>query len=151
LAQAGRYGRVVGLDMTGYNSRAVKENGGLPPFETLICGRCATVCDVDDNFCRRCGMALQDSQLPSVRNGRALPVAWRPRVPAVVMKGAAFIAAGTLAELVIRRAVRRAFGQAGRLPASKARGELAGRDGGLPEETQLLSEMFLLRRVRIRR
>lgn len=97
-------------------------------------------------------MPLREQLLPSVREHR-LPVAWRPPVPAVVVKGAAFIVAGTLAEMFARRMVRRAFGGQRRqertlTPEAKEAAVVAN---GTTEEAQLVSETFLMRRVRIRR
>ena len=136
-----------------YNSRAVNEEGFSPP-ETVLCGRCASVCDPEDNFCRYCGLPLHDdSKLPSVHNG-AMPVAWRPPLPAAVVKGAAFVAAGTLAEMVLRRLVRSAFGRgrgASQPPARRPSTQVTNRERPLSVETQVVSETFLLRRVRFRR
>ena len=136
-----------------YNSRAVDDEGLFPP-ETAICGRCASVCDPEDNFCRHCGLPLHDdSKLPSIRNG-AMPVAWRPPLPAAVVKGAAFVAAGTLAEMFLRQLVRNAFGRgrgASQPPAGRPSTQLTNREQPLSVETQVVSETFLLRRVRFRR
>jgi hypothetical protein len=129
----------------------VTENGTPPPY-TLLCGRCATACDAEDNFCRHCGLALHDPQLPAVTNGRHLPTVWQPPVPVAVVKGAAFVAAGTIAEILVRRMVRGAFG--GRKPqrAVARRGAaLAEMDEPLPEDTQMVSETVLFRRIRFRR
>jgi hypothetical protein len=115
--------------------------------EAVICGRCAAICDFADNFCRSCGLALQDTTLPSVRESR-LPAVWRPPVPVVVVKSAAFIAAGTLAEMFVRRLVRNAF--ASRREASNAQPP-AVMNGRAREEAHLESETYLLRRVRVRR
>src|SRR3990172_10377591 len=91
-----------------YNSRAVNEEGLFPP-ETVLCGRCASVCDPEDNFCRHCGLPLHDdSTLPSVRNG-AMPVASPPPFPAAVVKGAAFVAAATPAEMFLLHLLRPAL------------------------------------------
>jgi hypothetical protein len=129
----------------------VTENGPTP-LETVLCGRCATVCDPEDNFCRHCGLALREAHLPSVRDGRSLPAVWRPRVPAVVLKGAAFVAAGTLAEVVVRRLVRRALGRAP--AAARAVARRPGRppaDDEPADDAQVVSDTLFLRRVRVRR
>jgi hypothetical protein len=129
----------------------VKEHEHSPP-DTVLCGRCATLCDPIDNFCRQCGLALTEQRLPSVRNGSALPAVWRPPVPAVVVKGAAFVAAGTLAEALLRRFIRRTFGE--RAPSAPARANnrdvvAAGDPSG--DEGQVMSETLLLRHTRVRR
>ncbi|OGO50590.1 MAG: hypothetical protein A2148_04915 [Chloroflexi bacterium RBG_16_68_14] len=127
---------------------------GEAPLETLFCGRCATVCDPEDNFCRQCGLPLREQYLPSVREGRELPAVWQPSLPAAVVKGAVFVAAGTLGQRLLRSLLRRALQRrrpAPRTPARRAKGEVVPRQEELLEDIQLESETFLLRRVRIRR
>lgn len=138
---------------TRYNSGAVGGNGETSPPETLLCGRCAGAYDPEDNFCRHCGLSLHDPQLPSVRDGPELPAVWQPPLPAVVMKGAAFVAAGTLAELLVRRLVGRALGRRPRASRALARREPAPAEGEepLPADTQMESETLVLRRLRFRR
>jgi hypothetical protein len=121
---------------------------GLFPLEAVLCGRCSTACDQDDNFCRKCGLPMHDNaQLPALRRS-GLPAVWRPPVPAVVVKSAAFVAAGTLAELIVRRLVRNALKRdaADALPRAAAKA-----NGQIHEDSQLVSETYLLRRVRLRR
>ena len=129
----------------------MSENGDIP-LESVVCARCATVCALDDNFCRRCGLALQSQYLPAVQTASRLPALARPAVPAVVVKGATIIAAGAITEMLIRRAVRGVFG--GKPKTRRAQQRLA-RNGHaeetLPEGSATVSEMLLLRRVRIRR
>jgi hypothetical protein len=131
---------------------AVMENGTPPPY-TLLCGRCATACDPEDNFCRHCGLALNYPQLPVISNGRHLPTVWQPPVPVAVVKGAAFVAAGTIAEILVRRMVRGAFGRGPRTSRAPARRRLAvaEADDSLPDDTQVVSETVLFRRIRFRR
>lgn len=140
--------------MTSYNGRTLNENGDSPPFDSVVCDRCDSACDIEDNFCRSCGYSLHDSpNLPSVREHQ-LPAVHAPSVPATVVKGAAFVAAGKLAEMLVRRMVRGAFGGSSRKakpPAKRAKAEIVPREGQLPDEGQVVSETFLLRRVRIRR
>ncbi len=129
----------------------MNENGETPPPETLLCGRCANAYDAEDNFCRQCGAPLHDPQLPSVRDEASLPAVWRPPLRAVVVRGAAFVAAGTMAEMLIRRLVRRALS---RRPASPVRREAT--PATEPDETadgdaEMVSETLLLRRIRFRR
>ena len=136
---------VVGAHNSAYNSRAVSTEP-LTPFESIICGRCATVGDADDNFCRHCGMALGDARLPSVRNSAGVPAVWQPRLRGVAVKSAAFIAAGTLAEVLGRRMIRRAL--APLIGKPKHTKELIASDASAP---QVESETLLVRHIRIRR
>lgn len=148
-----RFG-VEGPNLTGYNGRTVNEHGDPPPSESAVCERCEAVGASDDNFCRRCGLSFQDDvYLPSVRE-RNLPAVAPPSVPATVVKGAAFVAAGKIAEMLVRRMVRGAFRRGtsrAKTPARAKKAELVPREERLPEEGHVVSETFLLRRVRIRR
>jgi predicted amidophosphoribosyltransferase len=121
-------------------------------LDTVACGRCASPCDLDDNFCRRCGLALGEARLPSVRSQPSLPAVWQPRLRAVVMKGAAFIAAGTLAEVLVRRMVRRALAPltGSRSSNGKKRAQLVP-SYDTTDDAQVVSETFLMRHIRIRR
>ncbi len=132
----------------------MRENGETPIPETLLCGRCAATYDLEDNFCRQCGLSFTDERLPSVRNGRTLPVAWRPPLPVAVVKGAAFVVAGTLAEVFLRRLVRGAVRRGPWRVKTHARREPAQvepHEASMPDDTQMVSETLLLRRVRFRR
>lgn len=99
-------------------------------------------------------MALQEQQLPSVRDGTRAPALWRPAVPAVVVKGAAIIVAGTLTEVLLRRLVRGAVGRASRavrLPARRRAADVVASGEAGTDGAQVVSDTLLLRRVRIRR
>jgi len=134
-------------DVRAYNGRAVSTEP-LSSLQAIICGRCATVCDADDNFCRQCGMALSDERLPSVRNGANVPAVWQPRIRGVAVKSAAFIAAGTVAEILVRRMVRRALAPlAGKRRPARSGTEMVSSDAGEGVE----SETLLVRHIRIRR
>ena len=127
----------------------MSENGQAQPTDTLLCGFCTTAYEPDDNFCRHCGVPLQDdTQLPAVRE-RQLPAIRQTSLPAGVARGAAVVAAGTIAEVLVRRAVRGLFNRTA--PGRRSKGEVVPRQDLPDEETELLSETFLLRRVRIRR
>jgi hypothetical protein len=126
----------------------VNENGDSP-LEAVVCGRCATVCAPEDNFCRNCGLALAEPRLPAVRSG-GLPVLSSPAIRSVVVKGATVVAAGVLAETLARRAVRSVLRRVPSRERLPARGKENGL-GSLPEGTALESETFLLRRVRVKR
>lgn len=136
----------------GYNRRTV-ESPHNDPLRTIICGRCATVCDLEDNFCRHCGMALGEQRLP-LRRDQRLPAVWRPRVPAVVVRGVAVVAAGTLAELLARRLVRgavRRVASVTRLPLRRERARITPlRDDG-DVDAHIVSDTLLVRHVRVRR
>ncbi len=133
---------------TGYNSRTVNEP--TPPLESLECSRCEAACEVDDNFCRQCGLSLRVSEnLPSVRANR-LPAIRQPSVPSVVARGAAVVAAGKIAEIIARRVVRSMFqrGDSSKnLPATVKKGEIVEEE--LPES--VISETVLMRRIHFRR
>jgi len=109
---------------------------------------------MDDNFCRHCGLALQSQYLPAVSNGNHLPVVSRPALPAVVVRGATVVAAGAIAEMVLRQVVKGVFGRkpkAERLPERRSKEDMLASNGHMPEGAAIESETFLLRRVRIRR
>ena len=132
----------------------MNENGETPPPETLLCGRCASAYDAEDKFCRHCGTPLHDQQLPSVRDEAGLPAVWRPPLRAVVVRGAVFVAAGTMAEMFIRRLVRRALGQrpwALRSPVRREATPATERDETAHGDAELVSETLLVRRIRFRR
>ncbi len=135
---------------TSYNCRTVNEP--RPPLEPAVCGRCDAVCELDDNFCRKCGLSLRVSEnLPSVRPS-FLPVIRQPSVQAVVVRGAAFVAAGKLAEIIARRMVRSVFQRGNgskNLPATAKQGEVVPRDE--TPETTVISETLLTRRIHFRR
>ncbi len=122
------------------------------PLEPDLCGRCEAVCEIDDNFCRKCGLSLRVSEnLPSVRSN-LLPAIRQPSVPAVVVRGAAFVAAGKIAEIIARRMVRRAFQRGNgskNLPATAKQGEVVARDE--TPQTTVISETLLTRRIHFRR
>lgn len=85
----------------------------------------------------------------------AVPDVWRPSLPAVVARGAAVIVAGTLAEFVARRLASAAFGRGRRretaAPVKQEETRVVERDEPLDDDTQMVSETLLLRRVRFRR
>ena len=131
--------------ISGYNSRAVEVTHNAP---TIICGRCATVCDLGDSFCKRCGMTLSDEQLPLSRQ-QLLPDVRRPRVPAAVVRAVAAVAVGTLTEIMARRLAR----EAGRRVANVVRLPIGrGKPNALrlvdDEEGQLVSDTVFIRRIR---
>ncbi len=139
--------RVEAARDSGYNSRAV-ENVDNPP--ALICGRCTTVCDLDDNFCKRCGMPLSDGQLPLKREQR-LPDVWRPRVPAVVVRAATVVAVGTLTEIIARRLAREAGQRVAnvvRLPIGRGKPKVVSQRIDEDAGAQFVSDTVFIRRIR---
>jgi hypothetical protein len=118
-------------------------------MQNVFCKACGIGMDVDDNFCRRCGATADASALPAVRR-QALPAVWRPAVTPA-MKGAAVMAAGTVGQFLLRRAVNGIIsgGSSGR-PRTFRIGRPKERDG-LADEAQIITETVMMRRVRIRR
>ena len=138
---------------TRYNARAVNENGSDSPSETLVCGRCAGERGPDDHFCRHCGLALDERNLPAVR-GPNTPAVWRPSLPPTVVRGAAVVAAGKLAEILLRRMARNVFqreSKPSKKPPRPDKAEVVPRDEQLPEDAEVVSETFFMRRIRLRR
>lgn len=115
-------------------------------MNTPLCPDCESSVDVDDNFCRRCGAAVTAARLPAVRPQMAATI-WQPRVPRVV-KGAAVMAAGTVGQYLVRRAITNVL-TGGRARPSRA--IRARQDDGMVDEAQIITETVMMRRVRIRR
>jgi hypothetical protein len=132
-------------------------NDDLPQEgELLLCRRCSAPYEPEDEFCRKCGAPLQGSRMPAVRRDYQ-PTPWRPAVPTVV-GGAAAIAAGTLAEIILRRLVKKIFKPSSLLPtlrnSSKKPAKIVEKEEeeeGMEPEARIESETFVLRRVRMRR
>ena len=81
-----------------------------------------------------------------------MPAVWQPRVRGAVVKGAAFVAAGTLAEAFLRRLVRRALaGKSGQSAAPAGRTDVAPVGDPAGDDGHFISETLLLRHIRIRR
>ncbi|MGD0765658.1 MAG: zinc ribbon domain-containing protein [Dehalococcoidia bacterium] len=121
--------------------------------ELILCKRCSSPYDPDDRFCRKCGASLSGANVPAVRPDFQA-VVWRPAVPPVV-QGAAAIAAGTLAEFILRRVLKRLFRPRSLLPALRKEpvSSILGRNGddGMQADAEIESEAFMVRRVRVRR
>jgi len=112
------------------------------------CHACQFELDQSDNFCRRCGIAVHESQLPAVR-GIQTPTIWRPQASPVV-KGAAVMAAGTIGQFVFRRMVSGVLGGGKRKSRDLRVARRDDRDGFV-DEAQIITETVMMRRVRIRR
>jgi len=138
----------------------------LPEEITVLrCESCDAPYDSGDNFCRHCGASLNDESpaiervsLPAVPNRHYEPVPWRPAVPAAV-GGVAVLAAGTLAEMVLRGLASRLFRTGTRLVARRPEKDERGTavmkaepiDTGTDSGAQVVSETWFFRRVRVRR
>jgi len=140
--------------MFAYNARAMNEEPLRSEGEVLLCGRCSAPYDPEDNFCRKCGFPLNEVGVPALREGPYEPVVWQPSL-APVVKGAAVIAAGTLAELLVRRMVSRMFRPRGVTPfqsdSAKRAARVIDREEPVTSDTQVVSETLVLRRMRFRR
>jgi hypothetical protein len=113
------------------------------------CDNCAAELEAADNFCRHCGSAAVRHDVPAVRSSAALTV-WKPN-PSPVVKGAAVMAAGTIGQFLVRRAVASLLARPDqRHKRSRGRRKSRGDDGML-DETQIITETVMMRRVRIRR
>lgn len=116
-------------------------------MEAFNCPSCEASIDPADNFCRRCGAAVH-RELPAVRSDPT-PAVWQPNVSPVV-RGAAVMAAGAMGQFVLRRLAANVFRGRPRKPrALQARKQRD--DDGLSEEAQIITEMVMMRRVRLRR
>ncbi len=119
-------------------------------MNTSFCPSCGFGSDAGDNFCRRCGTSIGTPQLPAVRATSATTI-WQPNVSPVV-KGAVVMAAGTVGQFLVRRAMSGIFGtngssrRSGVLPIKRRRG-----DDGMVDDAQIITETVMMRRVRIRR
>lgn len=112
------------------------------------CASCEALVDASDNFCRRCGVAVEQ-RLPAVRPTTSTTI-WQPAVSPVV-KGAAVMAAGTVGQFLFRRAVSTLLSggrsrKAGAIQVRRGRG-----DDGMVDEAQIITETIMMRRVRVRR
>ena len=132
----------------------MNEHDDTAQDDTLVCSRCTGNCDAADSFCRYCGRALRETSLPSVPDRQTAAAVWQPPLPPTVIKGAAVVAATKLAEILLRRAARNVFqrGERGaKAAARKAKGEVITREEAAPEATDVVTETFVMRRIRIRR
>jgi hypothetical protein len=125
-----------------------------PEGEMLLCPACGAPYGPEDGFCRKCGASLSGRRLPAVRRDYQ-PTVWQPPVPLIV-QGAAAVAAGTIAEILLRKLVGRIFRPRSLLPvlrqANKKPLEISEQDGEEMEpEAQMESQTVVFRRVRLRR
>ncbi len=111
------------------------------------CPACDFSMDEPDNFCRQCGERLTRSGLPVKRDSASVTL-WKPQASPVV-KGAAVMAAGTIGQFVVRRAIASLIG--GGRKRRRSLFPARGGNDGLLDEAQIITETVMLRRVRIRR
>ena len=121
----------------------------------MECRQCGTTHRADDNFCRRCGESLRVTRLPQ-RAAPTLPDRFRANVKLMAWRGVATMAATTLAQIMVRRAIRQITPSAFRPPARRAARLPAQRPteqptewGGYPPAE--IQEAVVVRRIRFRR
>ncbi len=112
------------------------------------CTACDFSLDKADNFCRRCGAPVAQASLPARREPASVTL-WKPSTSPVV-KGAAVMAAGTIGQFVMRRAIGSLIGGAGK-KRRRSVFPVRRKDDGLMDEAQIITETVMLRRIRIRR
>src|SRR5262245_3726503 len=115
-------------------------------MSTRACSACTFAIDDADNFCRRCGLPLDDTALAGPRSNTSMTV-WRPQASPVV-KGAAVMAAGTIGQFVVRRAISSLVGGSGAKKKRRSLFPSRMRDDGLVDEAQIITETVMMRRVR---
>lgn len=126
-------------------------NESASPLKPIACDRCEAACGADDNFCRQCGLSLRVSaNLPSVRP-KLLPAIRQPTVPAVVVRGAAFVAAGKIAEIVARRMVRNVLNRGNGNSKSLTKAQEAEVVSANEPTEAIISETLVTRRIFFRR
>jgi hypothetical protein len=114
------------------------------------CSACTFGIDEADNFCRRCGLAVDDRvTLPATRGNASMTI-WKPQASPVV-KGAAVMAAGTIGQFVVRRAISSFVGGGSGTKKRRSLFTRKRQDDGLIDEAQIITETVMTRRVRIRR
>jgi hypothetical protein len=128
------------------------EGNGSSPAELIVCGRCQTACQSSDRFCRQCGLYLHESQVPSLWDEPKSPVPWRPASTGLVVRGAAIVAVGTVAEILLRRLVRGILsGDGGKPEPAKEMAVVPQANGNGHSEAEVVTETLLFRRIRFRR
>jgi hypothetical protein len=113
------------------------------------CDNCAAELEVADNFCRRCGSPALRHDVPAVRSPAALTV-WKAN-PSPVVKGAAVMAAGTIGQFLVRRAVASLLARPNQRRRRSRDLRKSHEDDGMLDEAQIITETVMMRRIRIRR
>lgn len=109
----------------------------------MHCPRCGLPIAADDNYCRKCGLAINVIDVPALRS-RDMPArAWDAARPAIT-RGIALMAAGAVLRVVIGQAAKFAFPHA--FPDSSQR--LPPFSGGRPTGDGDDIEVLWYRRVR---
>jgi hypothetical protein len=120
--------------------------------DALSCSRCGAACDLNDNFCRRCGHDLSLA-LPALRPP-SLPA--RPRtIPPSLVGSVAVLALGTGLEWLARRAAGTAARAAGRALVGGGQERTVARprrsDGNAAPDAIDVDEVLYIRKVQLRR
>jgi hypothetical protein len=119
----------------------------------MTCPTCGADAAVTDNFCPSCGTSIRNSRLPVKREPDPHPALFRQALirqaaPAVARAGA-FVAAGVLAQWLLRSAGKQALGQAA--PRKKAPAQAVVRREPEAERVVAVSETVVWRRIIVRR
>lgn len=117
-------------------------------MQDSFCASCGAGIGSDDNFCRKCGIAVR-AALPAVR-AASVPAVWQPAI-SPVMKGAAVMAAGTVGQFLLRRVVGNVLGATRPRKRSALQITRPRERDGMVDDAQIITEMVMMRRVRIRR
>ena len=122
----------------------------------MRCEKCDNYSSRSDSYCRRCGAEMpsppgRNTRLP-VKRPPASPTVWRQAAP-VLARGAALVALGVAAEVVLNTLAKRAL----RLPTptrrrpAKTKAIATRRNGELPAGSYTISETVVMRRFIFRR
>jgi hypothetical protein len=71
----------------------------------MHCSRCLLPIGSDDQFCRKCGSAVEIIDVPAVRGEARSMRVWRDVRPAVT-RGVALVAAGAVLRVLVGQAIR---------------------------------------------
>ncbi len=115
----------------------------------MRCEKCDNYSSRSDSYCRRCGAEMRNTRLP-VKRPPASPTVWSQAAP-VLARGAALVALGVAAEVVLNTLARGAL----RLPTlrrpGKTRAIATRRNGDLPAGSYTVTETVFMRRFIFRR
>ncbi len=117
----------------------------------MRCEKCGNYSSRSDSYCPRCGTEMRNTRLP-VKRPPASPTVWSQAAP-VLARGAALVALGVAAEVVLNALARGAL----RLQTPTRRGPAktkplaTRRNGELPAGSVAVSETVVMRRLIFRR